>query len=57
LEGRYHGLRLPVCIMAGGGDRIVDPAHQSIRLHAMIEQSELRVLLSWTPELGPLAKV
>jgi hypothetical protein len=48
LEGRYHGLRLPVCIMAGGDDRIVDPEHQSLRLHAMIEQSELRVL----PGLG-----
>jgi pimeloyl-ACP methyl ester carboxylesterase len=48
LEGRYHALRLPVCIMAGDGDRIVDPAHQSMRLHAMIEQSELRVL----PGLG-----
>jgi pimeloyl-ACP methyl ester carboxylesterase len=48
LEGRYHGLRLPVSIMAGGDDRIVDPEHQSIRLHAMIEHSELRVL----PGLG-----
>jgi pimeloyl-ACP methyl ester carboxylesterase len=48
LEGRYHGLRLPVSILAGGGDRIVDPEHQSIRLHAMIEQSELLVL----PGLG-----
>ena len=48
LEGRYHGLRLPVSIMAGGDDRIVDPEHQSIRLHAMIEHRELRVL----PGLG-----
>jgi pimeloyl-ACP methyl ester carboxylesterase len=48
LEGRYHELDVPVCIMAGGEDGIVDTGHQSIRLHGVIRQSELRVL----PELG-----
>ena len=48
LEGRYHELDVPVCIMAGGEDGIVDTGHQSIRLHGVIRQSELRVL----PGLG-----
>ena len=48
LEGRYHQLRLPVCIMAGADDRIVDVDHQSVRLKGVIGQSELRVL----PGLG-----
>jgi pimeloyl-ACP methyl ester carboxylesterase len=48
LEGRYRELRLPVCIMAGGADRIVDTDSQSVRLHSMIELSEMRVL----PGLG-----
>jgi pimeloyl-ACP methyl ester carboxylesterase len=48
LEGRYHGVGVPVCIMAGGEDGIVDTCHQSARLHGVIRQSELRVL----PGLG-----
>jgi pimeloyl-ACP methyl ester carboxylesterase len=48
LEGRYHELRVPVCIMAGGEDGIVDTGHQSVRLHGFIPQSELCVL----PRLG-----
>ena len=48
LEGRYRELRLPVCIMAGNDDRIVDTNHQSVRLHEVMSQSELRVL----PGLG-----
>ena len=40
--------RVPVCIMAGGEDRIVDTGRQSARLHGVIGQSELRVL----PGLG-----
>jgi pimeloyl-ACP methyl ester carboxylesterase len=48
LEGRYHGVRVPVCIMAGGEDGIVDAGHQSARLHGVVRQSELRVL----PGLG-----
>jgi pimeloyl-ACP methyl ester carboxylesterase len=48
LEGRYHELDVPVCIMAGGEDGIVDTGHQSARLHGVIGQGELRVL----PGLG-----
>ena len=48
LEGRYHELRVPVCIMAGGEDGIVDTGHQSVRLHGFIPQSEVCVL----PGLG-----
>ena len=48
LEGRYRELRLPVCIMAGGADRIVDTDRQSVRLHSMIGLSEMRML----PGLG-----
>jgi pimeloyl-ACP methyl ester carboxylesterase len=48
LEGRYPELDVPVCIMAGGEDGIVDTGHQSARLHGVIRQSELRVL----PGLG-----
>jgi pimeloyl-ACP methyl ester carboxylesterase len=48
LEGRYRELRLPVCIMAGGADRIVDTDSQAVRLHSVIGLSEMRVL----PGLG-----
>jgi pimeloyl-ACP methyl ester carboxylesterase len=48
LEGRYRELRLPVCIMAGGADRIVDTDSQAVRLHSVIGLSEMRVL----PVLG-----
>ena len=48
LEGRYTEVRVPICIMAGGDDRIVDTDRQSARLHGVIGQSELRVL----PGLG-----
>ena len=43
LEERYRELRLPVCILAGGEDRIVDP-QQSVRLNGIVGESELRVL-------------
>jgi pimeloyl-ACP methyl ester carboxylesterase len=48
LEGRYRELRLPVCIMSGGADRIVDTDSQAVRLHSVIGLSEMRVL----PGLG-----
>ena len=48
LEGRYTEVGVPICIMAGGDDRIVDTDSQSARLHGVIGQSELRVL----PGLG-----
>jgi pimeloyl-ACP methyl ester carboxylesterase len=48
LEGRYREISLPVSIIAGADDRIVDTEHQSVRLHDVIGGSELRVL----PGLG-----
>jgi len=44
LAGRYGELRMPLAIMAGTGDEIVDPARQAERLHAAIAGSELRLI-------------
>jgi len=48
LESRYRDLRMPVIILAGAEDEIVDTNDQSVRLHSAIAQSELKVL----PGLG-----
>lgn len=48
MQDRYGELRLPVAILTGDGDRIVTPAHQSIRLHQAIAGSTLTVV----PGLG-----
>lgn len=40
---RYTELTMPVVIMAGAGDRIVDAQHNSRRLHDELPQSELRL--------------
>jgi pimeloyl-ACP methyl ester carboxylesterase len=49
VDERYHELRrLPVSIVAGAEDRIVDPGRQSERLHAALPRSDLRVV----PGLG-----
>jgi pimeloyl-ACP methyl ester carboxylesterase len=48
LQRRYHELQLPVGIVVGEEDRIVDPGAQSKRLHDAITQSEILVL----PGLG-----
>jgi pimeloyl-ACP methyl ester carboxylesterase len=48
LENRYRDLRMPVIILAGAEDEIVDTNDQSVRLHSAITQSELKVL----PGLG-----
>lgn len=45
---RYQELTMPVVIMAGAGDRIANPQHNSRRLHDELPQSELRV----TPGCG-----
>jgi pimeloyl-ACP methyl ester carboxylesterase len=45
---RYQELRLPVAILAGEGDRIVDVGRQSARLHQALPQSVLTVV----PGLG-----
>jgi pimeloyl-ACP methyl ester carboxylesterase len=38
-RGRYADLRMPVVIIAGEQDRVVDIERQSGRLHRQIEQS------------------
>jgi pimeloyl-ACP methyl ester carboxylesterase len=43
LSRRYPALRLPVTIVAGDGDAVVDTNDQSRRLHAMLPQSRLVV--------------
>ena len=48
LKDRYGELQLPVCILAGDEDKIVDSTYQSAGLHEAIDQSELKML----PGLG-----
>jgi pimeloyl-ACP methyl ester carboxylesterase len=48
LSKRYGKLRIPVFIIAGARDEIVDTDSQSLRLHAAIPGSDLKIL----PELG-----
>ncbi|NVM77738.1 pimeloyl-ACP methyl ester carboxylesterase [Duganella sp. SG902] len=48
LEGRYGELRMPVTIMAGENDRVMDPHGHSERLHKTLPDSELVLL----PEMG-----
>jgi pimeloyl-ACP methyl ester carboxylesterase len=48
LRQRYRELTMPVMILAGADDRIVDVGRQAARLHQELPQSELRVL----PGLG-----
>lgn len=48
LEGRYGQLRMPVTIMAGEGDKVMDPHSHSERLHHSLPDSELQLL----PEMG-----
>jgi pimeloyl-ACP methyl ester carboxylesterase len=43
-QGRYAGLKVPVAIIAGEGDRMVATDKQSVRLHREIPQSRLAVL-------------
>jgi pimeloyl-ACP methyl ester carboxylesterase len=44
LEGRYGELHMPVTIMAGEGDLVVDPQDHSARLHKGVDDSELVLL-------------
>jgi pimeloyl-ACP methyl ester carboxylesterase len=44
LAPRYHELRVPVAILAGSGDRLVDPIRQSVRLHQQLPGSLLIVV-------------
>ena len=43
LSGRYEGLAMPVAIMAGRGDKIVDIGSQPQWLHALVPQSTLQI--------------
>jgi pimeloyl-ACP methyl ester carboxylesterase len=44
MQDRYGELRVPVTIIAGGGDRIVDPRRQATRLHREVPHSNILVL-------------
>lgn len=44
LEGRLNRLAVPVAIVVGGGDHLIDPRTQSIRLHQDLPQSTLRLI-------------
>ena len=48
LEQRYGELRLPLLIMAGKNDRVIDPEGHSGRLHKDVPHSELTLL----PDVG-----
>jgi pimeloyl-ACP methyl ester carboxylesterase len=41
-SGAYAGLKMPVVIVAGDGDRLIDPDGQSRRLHQAVTQSTFR---------------
>ncbi|MES2320281.1 MAG: alpha/beta hydrolase [Pseudomonadota bacterium] len=43
LSQRYGELTMPLAVIAGNGDRIVDSEHNALRLHQEIEHSELIV--------------
>ena len=43
LAKRYHELSMPLVIMAGADDRIVDAHEQSKRLHRLLPHSELHL--------------
>jgi pimeloyl-ACP methyl ester carboxylesterase len=44
LHGRYRELEMPVTIIAGAGDEIVDVRRHAERLHRELPQSELRLI-------------
>lgn len=44
LNGRYGELLMPVVIVAGDGDKIVDFEQQAVRLHEALPGSELRIV-------------
>lgn len=48
MSERYQELQLPVTIITGDGDRVVDPDKHALRLHAAIAHSKLIVV----PECG-----
>lgn len=48
MQHRYQDLNLPVVIVAGTQDRIVDVERHAIRLHREVAQSRLRLI----PDVG-----
>lgn len=44
VQGRYGGLEMPVAIVAGSGDKIVDVDDQAVRLHRELPSSSLHVV-------------
>jgi pimeloyl-ACP methyl ester carboxylesterase len=44
LQYHYAELTMPVTLMAGEGDAIANPEHNSVRLHRELKHSELRLL-------------
>lgn len=41
LSARYRELTMPVAIIAGSGDQIINPAQNAVRLHQEVQHSEL----------------
>ncbi len=46
MQGKYQSLRMPVIIVAGEQDRLVDFAAQSGRLHGEVQHSKLRGIVN-----------
>jgi pimeloyl-ACP methyl ester carboxylesterase len=44
VQGQYDELTMPVTIIAGKDDKLIDPASQSKRLHAAIVHSQLTII-------------
>jgi pimeloyl-ACP methyl ester carboxylesterase len=44
MQDRYGELRIPVTVIAGAADRIVDPRRQAMRLHREVPHSNILVL-------------
>jgi pimeloyl-ACP methyl ester carboxylesterase len=44
MQDRYGELHIPVTVIAGAGDRIVDPRRQAMRLHREVPHSNILVL-------------
>jgi pimeloyl-ACP methyl ester carboxylesterase len=45
MQSRYGELRLPLAIIAGAGDRMVDPRRQAMKLHREVPHSNILLLL------------
>ena len=43
LSARYAELTLPIAVIAGSGDKVVDPEHNAMRFHEEVNHSELLI--------------